>query len=48
MLIDALVVIMGHDEKELCKPGELALTIMLQTATTILGSLEMVILFLIL
>ncbi|XP_075234435.1 transcription-associated protein Nipped-A isoform X2 [Lycorma delicatula] len=40
VLIDALAVIMGHEEKELCKPGRLALCVILQTATTILGSKE--------
>lgn len=38
ILIDALAVIMGHEEKELCKPGSLALVLMLDTATTIMGS----------
>uniref|UniRef100_A0A1Y1MXI9 FAT domain-containing protein n=3 Tax=Photinus pyralis TaxID=7054 RepID=A0A1Y1MXI9_PHOPY len=41
VLIDALTVIMGHEEKELCKPGDLALALMLETATTLLGSKEM-------
>ncbi|XP_060086157.1 transformation/transcription domain-associated protein-like [Ylistrum balloti] len=40
ILIDALAVIMGHEEKELCKPGNLALILILDTATTILGSKE--------
>lgn len=44
VLIDALTVIMGHEEKELCKPGDLALVLMLETATTLLGSKEMVML----
>ncbi|KAK7109588.1 transformation/transcription domain-associated protein-like isoform X2 [Littorina saxatilis] len=38
ILVDALAVIMGHEEKELCKPGSLALMLMVDTATTILGS----------
>ncbi|KAL3832377.1 hypothetical protein ACJMK2_024027 [Sinanodonta woodiana] len=38
ILIDALSVIMGHEEKELCKPGNLALVLILDTAATILGS----------
>nr|KAG5693699.1 hypothetical protein BaRGS_008341 [Batillaria attramentaria] len=38
ILVDALAVIMGHEEKELCKPGNLALALMLDTATTTLGS----------
>lgn len=42
ILIDALAVIMGHEEKELCKPGGLALKLILETATTILGSKEKV------
>lgn len=42
ILIDALAVIMGHEEKELCKPGNLALVLILDTATTILGSKEKV------
>lgn len=41
VLVDALTVIMGHEEKELCKPGHLALMLMLGTATTLLGSKEM-------
>ena len=40
VLIDALKVIMGHEKKELCKFGHLALFLILQTATTILGSKE--------
>jgi transformation/transcription domain-associated protein len=43
ILIDALAVIMGHEEKELCKPGNLALVLILDTATTILGCKEKVI-----
>lgn len=42
VLVDALAVIMGHEEKELCKPGRLALCVILQTATTILGTKERV------
>lgn len=42
ILVDALAVIMGHEEKELCKRGSLALAIMLDTATVILGSKERV------
>ncbi|KAK2172769.1 hypothetical protein NP493_930g01023 [Ridgeia piscesae] len=38
VLIDALAVIMGHEEKELCKPGQFALMLILEAATTILGS----------
>lgn len=40
VLIDALAVIMGHEEKELCKPGHVALVLIEQTATTILGDLN--------
>jgi hypothetical protein len=29
---------MGHEEKELCKPGHLALVLILETAINILGS----------
>ena len=42
VMIEALAVIMGHEEKELCKPGHLALVLILDTATTILGSTERV------
>ena len=42
MLIDALAVIMGHEEKELCKPGHLALVLILDTANAILGSKDRV------
>ena len=40
VLIDALAVIMGHEEKELCKPGHLAMVLVLDTATNILGDKE--------
>lgn len=40
VLIDALAVIMGNEEKELCKPGNLALMLILETATNILGTKE--------
>ena len=42
ILVDALAVIMGHEEKELCKPGTVALVLMLETASTILGSKDRV------
>ncbi len=42
VLIDALAVIMGHEEKELCKPGHLALVLILDTANAILGSKDRV------
>nr|XP_022907724.1 transformation/transcription domain-associated protein [Onthophagus taurus] len=38
LLVDALFVIFGHEEKELCKPGEYALAIIVNTATNLLGS----------
>lgn len=40
VLIDALAVIMGHEEKELCKPGNLAMVLILETATNIMGTKE--------
>ena len=40
VLIDALAIIMGHEEKELCKPGHLAMVLILDTAANILGSKE--------
>lgn len=42
VLIDALEAVMGHEEKEWCKPGQAALALMLQTATTILGTKDRV------
>ncbi|XP_044261128.1 transcription-associated protein 1 [Tribolium madens] len=41
VLVDALAVIMGHEEKELCKPGHVGLVLILDTASTLLGSKEM-------
>lgn len=43
MLIDALAVIMGHEERELCKPGHFGMVLILDTATALLGSREQVI-----
>ena len=40
VLVDALASIMGHEEKELCKPGHLAMVLVLDTATNIMGSRE--------
>lgn len=40
VLIDALAVIMGHEERELSKPGHLSLVLIINTATDILGSKE--------
>lgn len=42
VLVDALSIIMGHEEKELCKPGHLAMVLILDTATNVLGSKERV------
>lgn len=40
VLVDAIALVMGHEEKELCKPGHLALVLMIETAATALGSKE--------
>ncbi|XP_052826902.1 transformation/transcription domain-associated protein [Octopus bimaculoides] len=40
ILVDAIAAVMGHEEKELCKPGTVALMLILNTATIILGSQE--------
>lgn len=40
VLIDALAVCMGHEEKELCKPGQLCILLILETATQIMGNKE--------
>lgn len=40
VLIDALAVCMGHEEKELCKPGHLCMELILETASTIMGTKE--------
>ena len=40
VLVDALASIMGHEEKELCKPGHLAMVLVLDTATMIMGTKE--------
>ena len=42
VLIDALAVIMGHEEKELCKPGKIAMDLILDIARTVTGSKERV------
>lgn len=42
VLVDALAIIMGHEERELCKPGHLGLVLIVDTATALLGSREMV------
>ncbi|CAH0549746.1 unnamed protein product, partial [Brassicogethes aeneus] len=41
VLVDALTIIMGHEERELCKPGQLGLHLIVDTATALLGSQEM-------
>lgn len=38
VVVDALAAIMGHEEKELCKPGILVFNLILGTAETVLGS----------
>ncbi|OQR70315.1 Transformation/transcription domain-associated protein-like [Tropilaelaps mercedesae] len=40
VLIDALVQIMGHEEKELCKVGQLASVLIIEAASTVLTSRE--------
>ncbi|GIY45230.1 hypothetical protein CDAR_3781 [Caerostris darwini] len=40
VLVDAIADVMGHEEKELCKPGSLALVIMLEISTTVHGSMR--------
>jgi transformation/transcription domain-associated protein len=40
VFIDAVAAIMGHEEKELCKPGYWALICILDTAVAVLGSKE--------
>lgn len=40
VLVDAVASVMGHEEKELCKPGHVALIVILDTASTVLGSKE--------
>ncbi|XP_037728552.1 transcription-associated protein 1 isoform X4 [Drosophila subpulchrella] len=40
VLIDALASCMGHEEKELCKPGIACMGIILDTATNIMGNKE--------
>ena len=40
VLVDALAAVMGHEEKELCKPGHLALVLIIDGAAEILGSKE--------
>lgn len=40
VLLDAIALVMGHEEKELCKPGHLAMVLILETASTVLGGKE--------
>lgn len=40
VLVDALAVIMGHEEKELVKPGNLALVLIIETSSNVLGGKE--------
>lgn len=40
VLVDALAVVVGHDEKELCKSGYYVTVLMVETATMLLGSRE--------
>lgn len=40
VIIDAVAAIMGHEEKELCKPGHLALMFIIDTASSVLKSRE--------
>ena len=42
VLIDALISIMGHEEKELCKLGQLSMAIIVNTAVNIVGSKDRV------
>lgn len=42
VIVDALAVVMGHEEKELCKPGNTVLKLMLKTAETILRTSDLV------
>lgn len=42
VLIDSMATVMSYQEKELLKPARLALTIILNTATIIMGSKERV------
>lgn len=42
VLIDALTVVMGSEEKEFCVPSTAALKLVLKTATSVLGNKERV------
>lgn len=43
VLIDAIAICMAYEEKELCKIGEVALAVIFDVASIILGSKERVI-----
>lgn len=45
VLIDAIAICMAYEEKELCKIGEVALAVIFDVASIILGSKERVSLF---
>ena len=38
VVVDAIAEVMGHEEKELCKPGHVALLLMITSSSEILGS----------
>lgn len=40
VIVDALAIVMGHDDKELCKSGYYVIVLMVETATMLLGSKE--------
>lgn len=42
VLIDAIAICMAYEEKELCKIGEVALAVIFDVASIILGSKERV------
>jgi len=42
VLIDALAVVMGHEEKELCRLGQMAIALVLDTAITVVGNKDRV------
>ena len=42
VLIDSIATCMAHEEKELCKTGQLAMSFIVETAATVLGSKQRV------
>lgn len=38
IIVDALTSVMGMEDKEFCKVGELAVAIMIETATAVMGN----------